>query len=180
MGGRGVVDRAVIEATPTLPRMRGSAAFSVCRRYRYSLVRVWKAQAPRLCFCMLNPSTADAFQLDPSVRRCVGFALERGFGSLEVINIFAFRSTDPAGLRTIDDPVGPGNDRAIRAAARRADALVVAWGTHGALLGRGAQVRKALAETAGAPTIACVGVTGSGHPRHPLYIRADTPFTPFG
>ena len=89
---------------------------------------------------MLNPSTADAHALDPTVRRCVGFATSWGFGSLEVTNLFAFRATDPAVLVAHGEPVGEGNDRAIIESASSADRVVVAWGTKGSHRGRGDEV----------------------------------------
>src|SRR5690606_4111055 len=54
---------------------------------------------------------------DPTVERTLRFARAWGCGASEVVNVFALRSTDPAGLRQVDDPVGPGNDEAILAAA---------------------------------------------------------------
>lgn len=84
------------------------ATFSECRRYRYRLWRYWDRSKPPLCFLMLNPSTADDLSNDPTVERCQRRALAMGFGGLEVVNIFAFRSTDPAALYSL--PVGRYGD----------------------------------------------------------------------
>jgi len=121
---------------------------------------------------MLNPSTADAFQLDPTNRRCVGFAQAWGFGALVTTNIFAFRSTNPAGLRTTNDAVGPENDDAIATAACSADLVIAAWGTHGELQGRGEAVRTMLCEAG--VELHALKLTKAGHPGHPLYVAADT------
>jgi hypothetical protein len=121
---------------------------------------------------MLNPSTADAFQLDPTNRRCVGFAQAWGYGSMVTTNIFAFRSTDPAGLRTAADAIGPENDDAILSAATSADLVIAAWGTHGELQGRGAAVREMLVGAGIA--LHALRVTKAGHPGHPLYVAGDT------
>ena len=109
-------------------------------RYRYRLSRTWDPTGPVVAFVMLNPSTADAEVLDPTVRRCVGFARGWGFGSLEVVNLFAFRATDPRDLLRAAAPVGAANDRAILDAASAADRVVVAWGTRGTHLGRATEV----------------------------------------
>lgn len=121
---------------------------------------------------MLNPSTADAEVLDPTVRRCLGFAHDWGFGSIEVVNLFAFRATDPRDLLRAAAPVGAANDRAILDAASAADRVVVAWGAHGTHLGRGAEVAGRLADNS-VQTLA-LATTKGGQPRHPLYVRADT------
>jgi hypothetical protein len=126
---------------------------------------------------MLNPSTADAFQLDPTNRRCVGFAQAWGYGSMVTTNIFAFRSTDPAGLRTANDAVGPENDGAIVTAAKNADLVIAAWGAHGELQGRGEVVRKMLRD-AGIP-LHVLRLTKAEHPGHPLYVAADTVPSPW-
>jgi hypothetical protein len=120
-----VTDRAIG------PEGAALATFDPTRTYRYQLTRTWDPDGPRVNFLMLNPSTADAFGLDPTVRRCVGFARRWGFGSLEVTNIFAFRATDPRVLVGQPEPVGAGNDQAILDAARKADRVVAAWGVRG-------------------------------------------------
>jgi hypothetical protein len=120
---------------------------------------------------MLNPSTADAFQLDPTNRRCVGFAQTWGFGALVTTNIFAFRSTNPAGLRTANDAVGPENNKIIVAAAKNADLVIAAWGTHGELQDRNNAVRGMLTEAG--IELHKLRLTKAGHPGHPLYVAGD-------
>lgn len=147
---------------------RATATFNTDRTHRFRLSRVWEPTGRRVNFLMLNPSTADAFVLDRTVHRCVGFAQTWGMGALEVTNVFAMRSTDPAGLKRVDDPVGAGNDDAIVAAALAADVVVVAWGVHATLGGRNQHIA-ALLHDAGVRPVA-LRVTKSGHPGHPLYV----------
>lgn len=144
-----------------------SASYSPCERYRYALTRRWDT-GPLVLFVMLNPSTATEAQNDPTVERCERRARALGFGAFTVTNIFALRSTDPKGLYRCPDPNGPGNDAAIAEAARAADVIVAAWGTHGALQDRGRAV-EALLRATGKP-LRHLGLTKAGHPRHPLYI----------
>jgi hypothetical protein len=158
-------------------RVRGWAHFDPTGVYRYTLHRRWEAEpglmtnaGGRVCFCLLNPSTADARVLDPTLKRCLGFAQRWGFGHMEVVNAFALRSTQPAALKKHPDPVGPGNDRAIVRAAKRADLVVIGWGTHAGLHDRDAQV---LGLLAGACEPMCWAVTKEGYPKHPLYLRGD-------
>ena len=154
------------------PHGQATATFDPTRTYRYRLSRTWDPTGPTLAFVMLNPSTADAEVLDPTVRRCVGFARSWGFGALEVVNLFAFRATDPRDLLLAAAPVGPDNDRAIVDAASAADRVVVAWGIRGTHLGRARAVAALLRATSVRPL--ALAMTRDGHPRHPLYVRADT------
>lgn len=156
---------------------QGSATFSADRVHRFTLTRIWDPSAPIVNFLMLNPSTADAFSLDPTNRRCVGFARDWGFGGLVTTNLFALRSTDPAGLRTAADPIGEGNDEAILDAAGAADLVVAAWGVHGSLHGRGDQVVELLDRQGIA--LSTLRRTRDGHPSHPLYLPADLTPTPW-
>src|SRR5262247_619495 len=89
---------------------------------------------------MLNPSTADAWRDDPTIRRCVALSRAMGFDALVVVNLFALRATDPRVLRRAADPVGAGNARAIARAVGSASVVVAAWGVHGALRGRGGEI----------------------------------------
>ncbi|WP_127580893.1 DUF1643 domain-containing protein [Paenibacillus koleovorans] len=138
--------------------------------YRYSLWRIWNPDLPKVLFVMLNPSTADASIDDPTIRRCIGFAKAWGFGSLEVVNLFAYRATDPEELKKCSDPIGPNNDYHIRRAAHRADKIIAAWGTKGSLLGRDRLVMEIFHSF----PMFCLDVSKAGHPKHPLYIKADS------
>lgn len=173
---------AACPAGPVVDAADGSwglatASFSADRSYRYRLSRVWDASAGRVNFLMLNPSTADAFTLDQTARRCVGFAQTWGLGGVEVTNAFAVRSRSPRVLRDVSDPVGPGNDAAILAAASSADLIIVAWGVHATWRGRDVEVRRLLAELGATPHY--LRLTKEGHPGHPLYVPADTESKPW-
>jgi hypothetical protein len=156
---------------------RSVAAFSACGAYRYRLRRCWDAGRPRLVAVMLNPSTADERANDPTVARVAARARAMGFGGFEVVNLFALRSTDPRALARAADPVGPGNDAAILAAARGAGLVLCAWGVHGALAGRGAAVEAML--RAGGHALHHLGLTRAGLPRHPLYLAGDAAVLPW-
>lgn len=145
-----------------------TALYSECERYRYALTRIWDPAGRKAFFLMLNPSTATEVQNDPTVERCERRARTLGFGAFRVCNIFAWRDTDPRKMRAAADPVGPENDAAIREAARWADQIICAWGTHGEHLGRGPAVEALLRDT-GLPLFH-LGLSKAGHPKHPLYI----------
>ncbi|NEX46786.1 DUF1643 domain-containing protein [Pseudotabrizicola algicola] len=146
------------------------AVYSPCETYRYLLTRIWDGAGARALFVMLNPSTATEAQNDPTVERCERRARALGFGGFRVVNIFAYRATDPRVMRAAADPVGPGNDAAILASveAWRPHRVVCAWGAHGLYLGRGAAVAALLRGT-GVP-LWHLGLTAAGEPKHPLYI----------
>jgi len=147
------------------------ALFSTCRRWRYLLWRQWDRTLPVANFLMLNPSTADEFQLDPSCTRARVYAERWGYGALIVTNLFGWRATDPQDMKAAREPVGRGNDRAILRAAREAAIVVCAWGNHGAHLGRSATVRAMLAK-AGVRTNV-LRMNSGGEPAHPLYLPGD-------
>jgi len=152
------------------------AVFDSSGKFRYSLWRQWDNERPRLCFIMLNPSTADDAHNDPTIARCVSYARRWRFGSLEVVNAFAYRATDPTKLARVRDPVGPLNDGYILKAVRASAQVVLAWGNHALLDDRHAEVVDLLAERA---DIYCFGITKLGQPRHPLYVRNEAPLLPF-
>lgn len=146
--------------------------------YRYHLWRRWSL-APRTCvFVMLNPSSATDVLDDPTIRRCRGFAMREGCGRLEVVNLFALRATDPEALyRTPKAEADPENLGHILLAARGAGLVVCAWGAHGKYQSRGSRV-KAWLKDHGVKSV-CLGMTKTGEPVHPLYIRADAALKEF-
>src|SRR5258706_13276882 len=117
-------------------RNDSGAVFTACRRWRYLLWRRWDPALPVANFLMLNPSTAEELKLDPSCTRARRYAERWGYGALIVTNIFGWRGTDPAQMKAVRDPVGRGNNRAIRRAARHPQLVVGSWGNPGADLWR--------------------------------------------
>lgn len=151
------------------------------RPYRYSLLRKWGEGDRLLMFIGLNPSTATAQQDDPTVRRCWGYAERLGYDGMIMSNLFAYRSTDPAGLREVDDPVGPWTDEYLLRDARVAEMIVLAWGVHGDRLGRNDEVWRLLRENDLLGKAHALKLTKAGHPGHPLYLRNDArPFALIG
>lgn len=150
-----------------------TAVISDCGRYRYTLEREWMTGQGRCLFLMLNPSTADARDDDPTIRRCIGFAQRWGHRTLAVGNLFAYRATDPAALSTVPPhvAVGPRNDEWLRWLAVRSALIVVAWGAHAAA---GERAREVLGDLLADREVFCLGTTASGAPRHPLYVKGDT------
>ncbi|QXE21229.1 hypothetical protein B5S50_08370 [Clostridium sp. 001] len=139
-------------------------------KYRYSLWRIWNKNKPRATFIMLNPSTADDKIDDPTIRRCIGFAKSWGCGSIQVVNLFAFRATNPKSLRTTINPVGPENDKYIIDALKESDFIIAAWGTKGSLFNRDKELIRILGNKY---KLKCLAITKYGYPKHPLYAKSD-------
>ncbi len=154
-----------------------SAFFSKDRRYRYLLRRRVGDSSRRVLFIMLNPSMADEEKNDPTIRRCIGFAQKWGYGLLDVVNLFALMSTNPKLLLEADDPIGPDNDAAIRAALEVADTVVLAWGSHALDHEERAAAVIEMVRKAARPY--CLGLTKRGAPRHPLRLASSTTLEPF-
>lgn len=151
-----------------MSNISSSSQFDSARTYRYLLTRQWGEDEQNFInFILLNPSTADETKDDPTMRRCINFAKQWGYDGMYVTNLFAYRSTDPKKLKQVKDPIGPENDDYIKKYANRAQRVVVAWGNHGELYGRGKDVIEMLSGIEG---VCCLGKTKKGEPRHPLYV----------
>lgn len=165
--------------------IRRAANVSPCGRYRYSLDRKWFAgrfYSPAkifthpmpLIFVMLNPSTADAFSDDPTIRRCIGFTKREGFEWLRVINLYGGRATKPAGLFQMDDPAGPDNItewEMAREFHEQGAEIVCAWGAEPKAQQMSALFLHFMAQAN--VKLWCLGMTKAGSPRHPLYLPSD-------
>lgn len=156
--------------------------FSPDRKYRYTLWREWVteqdlilgggAHGGYLMVIGLNPSTADETRDDPTIRRCVGFAKAWGYDALCMTNLFAWRDTKPANMKTAMFPVGGDNDMWLSKCAAEAGMILAAWGVLGAFLERGASVTTALQRMG--LRVHALKLNADGSPQHPLYIPADT------
>jgi len=144
-----------------------SAKFSPCGNYRYELRRVWSDGGKIVSFVGLNPSTADDLYDDPTIRRCIGFAKAWGFNGLTMVNLFAFRATEPADMKRCAEPIGFENDETLGKAESESIMIVAAWGTQGVHLNRDYAVKKMLKH------LHALKLTKDGHPSHPLYLKSN-------
>lgn len=182
------------------------AVISKDERYRYHLWREWRSpvladeqrhwrwirdnrnayaldgagnrigEPHSMIFVMLNPSTADASIDDPTIRRCVGFARAHNYERIDVLNLFAYRATEPKELFSVVDPVGPDNiDHFKKVVMRWRGPVICAWGAHGHYIN---QDQTALGWLSGMKIYA-LKITKGGAPGHPLYLPADSPLIPF-
>lgn len=153
--------------------VRRSAVISLCGRYRYRLDREI-GSGPTVAGIMVNPSTADGDTDDATIRKWLGFGARRGWGRIVIGNLFALRSTDIAGLRAADDPIGPENDAALRSMLAAADIVIAAWGASAKLPSHLRRRWRDVPWPPGQP-IECWGTAADGHPLHPLMLAYATP-----
>lgn len=160
------------------------AWFDYSEDYRYALS--WQFVTENLLSrswlvaILLNPSTADAFKHDPTSQRLYKRAIALGYRGVTLLNLFAYRSTDPYQLRLIGDPIGIDNDAVLRESMyvqrwmpKRVETIDVlcGWGEHGLLYKRQDTVKDMLA--ASGRSVYVLGINKNGAPKHPLYISAS-------
>ena len=146
--------------------MKKGALFSKDRKYRYALWRTWEEDS-RVMFIGLNPSTADETKDDPTIRRCIGFAKRWGFGGLHMLNLFAYRATNPKELFKAKNPIGDENNYYLEMYFDAGGLNIACWGIWGKYMNRGNEVIRLL----GKDYLKCFGLTKDNHPKHPLYLK---------
>jgi hypothetical protein len=167
--------------TDTIKR---AACISKCGEYRFVLHRdnlqysdemAPKNRQGRAVFVMLNPSTADAREDDPTIRRCMQYSIDWGFNNLTVVNLFPLRATDPKQLRVKREPteITKQNLSYLEAECywNRPDVVVCAWGQHGGYLMRDKLVLRTLVDLGANLTL--LKRNEDGTPAHPLYLRKN-------
>jgi len=151
--------------------MNKGATFSADRKYRYRLWRIWDDRKPMLLNISLNPSDADENRDDPTTTRMMWRAGAGGFGGVYMANLYALVDPIPSRMIHNPDPVGPDNDRHLRAMIGKAGKVICSWGSLVNTVLRAAEVLKMI------PEPYCLGFTKTtGQPRHPLYVAYSTPF----
>lgn len=162
---------------PLSHEMTKGAILSDCGTYRYRLWRRW-GFGPRMLWVMLNPSTADADVDDPTIRRCMGFARREGCDAIDVINLYAYRATDPKELLTAPCPEGPENlHHWTNALYGPPKFKIAAWGAFAKKTRY--DWRRATFETLANTDFLCLGQTRDGSPKHPLYVKSDQELVPW-
>ncbi len=143
--------------------LKTDAILSKCRNYRYALWRTWDDSKPYAMFIGLNPSTADETEDDPTIKRCINYSREWGYGGLCMVNLFAFRATAPRDMKASNNPIGSDNDDWIKKLSKKAGVIVAAWGNDGSFMGRSKNVVDMI------PDLMCLKINKTGEPAHPLY-----------
>lgn len=148
--------------------LEASASISDDGLYRYWLSRRLSMGERTVLFVGLNPSTADATQDDPTIRRCVGFARTWGFDWFLMGNLYAYRSTNPKVISTLDgiEGLGPLNQEALTWMSQKAEVIVAAWGANKLNPAARWLARWILTR----PHTRCLGQNADGTPKHPLYL----------
>ena len=148
----------------------GWACFSKNGKYRYLLGRRISDSPRRLLFIMLNPSSADMTEDDPTIKKCSEIAKKSDFGILEVVNLYAFRAPKQTDLWQQKSPKGKDNDKYIRKSLESADRVILAWGSS---IGQ-SKKRKRRAGKVMRMTIKAtrkrpyhLGLNQNGEPKHP-------------
>lgn len=176
------VTRQVEESVLLCFASDSGATLSDDRKFRYHLWRSWGDREHRCAFIGINPSTADERKDDHTIRKCIGFAKRWGFGAIDMINLFAWRSTDQLKLLDVMMPVGPDNDAFLHMTCSHANRVVYAWGA-----GKSAGVRSLIRDRVPrvhdvvgdyANIIGTLGRTAEDFPQHPLMLAYATKFEP--
>ena len=147
--------------------------------YRYSLKREWDDYNLRKAvFVLLNPSTADDRVDDRTTMRCISFSKKLDCGSLEVVNVFAYRSRNwrELGNMSLEEATGPENRFYLENALHSGSEIIVGWGENCTMHHRDYEE---LSEWFKGYMPNCLGTTRDGHPRHPLFVRSDTMVQPY-
>lgn len=153
-----------------------SAVISDCGKYRYLLQRIIVPEVDahhpsfkKCVFIMLNPSTADAEKDDPTIKRCTSFAKRWGCTEFSVINLYAFRATNPVDMLRLSAIEAKGSDNFEYQFSElsSADLIVAAWGKHGGKKGT-PEIGLLVVNNF---NLKCLGRNKDGSPKHPLYIK---------
>lgn len=161
-----------------MDKIKKSAVISPCGKYRYSLSRIWDHSADQIIFVGLNPSTADADKDDPTIRKLVAYSKRWGYGGFTIVNIFAYRSTDPALLLTLDKTtaIGELNGMYLRKylgqqiidKKKYFPEVVIMWGTKGYIHDQHKSILEWLQFLE--QELHCFELSKDGYPKHPLYL----------
>jgi hypothetical protein len=146
--------------------MKKDASISVDRKYRYLLSRVWDETKPMVMIIGLNPSTADEKEDDPTIRKCINYAKSWDYGGIYMLNLFAFRATQPSEMFKASEPIGEKNDTYIKTYSKKVNKVICAWGNDGKYQNRSNLIKNSV------DNLYYLKLNQTGEPAHPLYLKA--------
>ena len=142
--------------------------------WRYVFGWRW-GSGPRALVVGINPSFGTSIEPDQTQKTIRRVLAWNGFGEFLLGNPFARRALKPKAILEGDalSHVGPDNREYLAEMMDFADVLIVAWGVPHKSLAFHLAATLATMRASGKP-LKCFGLTGGGHPRHPLYLRTET------
>lgn len=142
-----------------------------------------KGKRTLICFGV-NPSTAEPTRLDPTLKTVERFALQNGYDSYLMLNLYPQRATNPKDMDKIENKeIGDKNLEVIKKYLSQGNCDI--WAAWGALI----RMRPYLASYLYEIYYNCHGQhnnwftrgnkTKDGHPHHPLYLKNTLSLEPF-
>lgn len=108
--------------------MTSIAKYSEDGLYRYSLKKTWDTTKPTALFIGINPSIATELIMDKTVMNLMNHLVGQGYGQVEIVNLFAFRSQDQSRLRERREQFERVNREYVINGLPTADLIIVGWG----------------------------------------------------
>lgn len=113
--------------------IKSTAVFSDDKNneYRYLLTREWDSNKKKATVIMLNPSKATHLKFDTTIMNVHNFMMDyegKSYGSYSIVNLFAYRSTDPKLLVNRRQDYEMENDKFLKEAFDNSNIIIVAWG----------------------------------------------------
>ena len=151
--------------------------------YRYLLGT--RGQHPLVCIG-INPSTAIPDRLDNTLKSAERIALNNGYDSFIMFNVYAQRATDPDDMEHELNPVlHRENMKAFAWLLSQCPSPPDLWAAWGAIIEKRPYLPGCILDMVAtgnrfnARWFTAGPRSRAGHPHHPLYLKKDSPLDPF-
>lgn len=108
--------------------VRNHSYYSDDKKYRYLLKKIWDDSLPSATFIGINPSDATELIMDRTVMNVTNFLIKKGYGSVNLLNLFAYRSKDPKKLKDRSQDYERTNEKYLEELVSESDLVIVGWG----------------------------------------------------
>ena len=176
-------DQAMIATNDDYDRSRWLYVPDHYSEYRYILGT--KGERPLICIG-INPSTAAPDDLDNTLKSVERIALNNGYDSFIMFNVYAQRATDPDDMeRECNALLHEENMKAFEYVLRLSKEPPAVWAAWGNIIEKRRYLPecvRSMIEIAGkyeARWYSAGKISKKGHPHHPLYLKKDTPLDAF-
>jgi len=152
--------------------INSTATMSDNDEYRYRLVKIWDWNLKIAGIIMLNPSKADVIKVDATVMNITNYLIDNGYGGIDIVNLYAYRTTDPRFLTNRDQQFESINNDYIHEVTKDRDIMIIAWGSdNNKYKTRKREVERILLPYS--EKLKCFEDESGKQPRHPLLLADD-------